>query len=277
MRPYGSQQSLERRRRQALALLAQGIGPREVARRVRAAVGSVYRWHNAWRQGGEAALAAKPVPGAPRKLTDQQRAQLLHLLMHGARANGFPNELWTLKRIAAVIQVHFGVRYHPAHVWKLLRHWGWSCQVPERRALQRDERTIAHWKRSTWPAIKKVQRLGAHLAFLDERGFLLIPTRRRTWAPIGQTPLIPYNDKHDRLSTLAALTVSPKRQHMGRYLHWQPQNFQAVDVAAFLRALLRHLRGPILLLWDRGSMHRGQAIEAVRQAHPRLHVEEFPA
>jgi putative transposase len=106
---------------------------------------------------------------------------------------------------------------------------------------------------------------------------LLIATRRRTWAPIGQTPLLPYSYKHDRLSTLAALTVSPKRQHMGLYLHWQPQNFQAVDVAAFLRALLRHLRGPIILLWDRGSIHRGPAIEAVRQAHPRLHVEAFPA
>jgi putative transposase len=64
---------------------------------------------------------------------------------------------------------------------------------------------------------------------------------------------------------------------MGLYLHWQPQNFQAVNVAEFLRALLRHLRGPILLLWDRGSIHRGPAIERVRQSHPRLHVEEFPA
>jgi len=88
---------------------------------------------------------------------------------------------------------------------------------------------------------------------------------------------VPYNDKHDRISALAALTVSPKRQHLGLYLHFQPRNFQALDVADFLRALLRHLRGHILLLWDRGSIHRGPAIEAVQQAHPRLHVEEFPA
>jgi transposase len=155
MRPYGSQKSLERRRRRAVGLLAHGIGPREVAHRVRAAVGSVYRWRNTWLQRGEAALAAKPVAGAPRKLTEPQRTPLLPLLRQGARANGFPNELWTLKRRAAVIQVHFGVRYHPAHVWKLLRHLGWSCQVPERRALQRDEAAIAHWKRYTWPAIKK--------------------------------------------------------------------------------------------------------------------------
>ena len=89
--------------------------------------------------------------------------------------------------------------------------------------------------------------------------------------------MIRDNDKQDRSSALAALTVSPKRQHLGRYLCFQPHNFQAVDVAAFLRTLLRHLRGPVILLWDRGSMHRGPAIDAVRQAHPRLHVEEFPA
>jgi hypothetical protein len=89
--------------------------------------------------------------------------------------------------------------------------------------------------------------------------------------------MIHYHSRHDRISTLAALTVSPTRQHMGLYLRWPPRNFQAVDVANFLRALWRHLRGPIILLWDHGSMHRAPAIDAVRQAHPRLHVEEFPA
>lgn len=76
---------------------------------------------------------------------------------------------------------------------------------------------------------------------------------------------------------MAALTISPKRQHLGLYLRFQRNNFQAVEVADSLRALLRHLRGPIILLWDRGSIHRGPAIEAVCQAHPRLHLEEFPA
>jgi transposase len=88
-------------------------------------------------------------------LTAEQHQQLLSLLLQGAKANGFPNELWTLKRIAAVIQVHYGVRYHPAHVWKLLRRLGWSCQVPEGRAIQRDEAAIARWRRYQWPALKK--------------------------------------------------------------------------------------------------------------------------
>jgi transposase len=121
MRPYGSPKTLERRRRRAIALLAQGLTLSQVARRVQASVGTVYQWRQAWRTGGEEALAPKPVPGRPRTLTAQQGEQLVHSLSQGARAHGFANELWTLRRIAAVLRVQFGVRYHPAHVWKGLR------------------------------------------------------------------------------------------------------------------------------------------------------------
>ncbi len=104
-----------------------------------------------------------------------------------------------------------------------------------------------------------------------------MPTRRRTWAPVGQTPVIPYNYRHDRLSTLGTLTVSPKRQPLGLYLRFQAGSVKGGHVADCLRTLLRQLRGHVILLWDRARMHRGRAIEAVRQAYPRLHVEEFPA
>src|SRR5215211_4933216 len=116
MRPFGAPNTLARRRRRAVALLQQGLSVREVARRVQASASSVAQWRAAWQQGGEAALAPKPVPGAPHQLTDQQCHQLVPLLLKGARAHGFPNELWTLKRIAAAIQIHFGVRDHPAPV-----------------------------------------------------------------------------------------------------------------------------------------------------------------
>lgn len=71
--------------------------------------------------------------------------------------------------------------------------------------------------------------------------------------------------------------MSPKRQHLGLYVRFQPHNFRNGHVAEFLRALLRHLRGPVILLWDQGSIHRGPALAAVQQAYPRLHLEEFPA
>lgn len=88
-------------------------------------------------------------------MSEQDRSRLFDLLLKGALAYGFPNDLWTLKRIASVIQKEFGVHYHPNHIWRILRGAEWSCQIPERRAIQRDENAIAHWKRYTWPQIKK--------------------------------------------------------------------------------------------------------------------------
>ena len=155
MRPHGSAGSLEKRRHRAIALLKQGLVLSEIARRIRSSVSSVHRWAQDWKKHGAKALASKPVPGRPTKLTARQRARLLRLLLQGATAHGFPNELWTLKRIASLIRTEFGVHYHPSHLWRVFQACGWSCQVPEKRAIQRDDEAIAHWKRHWWPAIKK--------------------------------------------------------------------------------------------------------------------------
>ena len=114
MRPSGTAEQLEKRRRQAIALLQAGTPYREVARRVEAALSSFVRWKQAYRRDKGNGLRARPIP--------------------------YPTELWTLRRIGEVIQKRFGVRYSPVGVWALLRHGlGWSWQKPERRALQRDE------------------------------------------------------------------------------------------------------------------------------------------
>jgi len=80
---------------------------------------------------------------------------LERVLLKGPRAAGYPTELWTLARVANIIRRVFGVRYHPSHVWRLLHQMDWSCQKPERRALERDEAAIEEWKRRRWPHIKK--------------------------------------------------------------------------------------------------------------------------
>jgi len=105
---------------------------------------------------------------------------------------------------------------------------------------------------------------------------LLIPTRRRTWGPEGQTPKVPYSYKHDRISALAVLTVSPIRHRIGLYGRFQQNNFKAVHVAPFLRQLLRHMPGPVILLWDQGQIHKGPAIRRVLSDNRRLQTEFFP-
>jgi transposase len=146
---------LEARRRRAVALLDQDRRVTDVARRIGCAHSSVVRWRDAVAEEGAAGLKAKPVPGCPAKLTAQQRQRIPNLLVRGALAWGFRTDLWTTPRIAEVIRRRFGVRYHPTHVGRLLADLGWSCQKPERRALERDERAIADWKGPIWRAIKK--------------------------------------------------------------------------------------------------------------------------
>jgi transposase len=125
--------------------------------------------------------------------------------------------------------------------------------------------------------LKKTQELGAHLVFIDESGFLLIPTRRRTWGLKGRTPIIQYNFRYDRISALAALTVSAQRKHMGLYVRFQQDNFHVQDIGDFLHVLLKHLRGPIILLWDRAKIHKGPKIEKILKKNSRLYIEWFPS
>lgn len=115
------------------------------------------------------------------------------------------------------------------------------------------------------------------MAFLDESGFMLTPTVRRTWAPRGNTPLLVHRYSHDKISAISTVTVSPRRQRLGLYCHFHFTNISELEVVAFLRLLLRHLSGHIVLLWDGGSIHRGAAVQQLLARHPRLHVERFPA
>ncbi len=115
------------------------------------------------------------------------------------------------------------------------------------------------------------------MAFLDESGFLLIPTVRRTWAPCGETPIVWHRYRHDRISAISAVTVSFRKQHIGLYFHLHQENISQAEVVIFLGYLLRQIRGPIVLLWDGGSIHTGEQTQAFLDRHPRLHVESFPA
>lgn len=155
MRPKGSAAGLEGRRRQAVALLDEGLSLNAVARRLGCAPSSVMRWRNAVRRRGERGFQVGVSPGRPPKLTPGQRRRLLRLLLQGSLAHGYQTDLWTTGRVAEVIQRYFGVRYHADHVGRLLHALDWSVQKPERRALQRDEAALAHWKRATWPRVKK--------------------------------------------------------------------------------------------------------------------------
>lgn len=146
---------MEKRRKRAGTLFNKGYSAPEVARRFGVARQVAYRWKNAWEQGGKRALASKGPAGRKPKLTEEQTQQVTEALLAGPAAQGYKTDLWTLPRVAALIEHLTGVRYHPGHVWRLMGASGFSCQRPERRAVERDEKAIRRWQRVEWPALKK--------------------------------------------------------------------------------------------------------------------------
>jgi putative transposase len=158
MRPLGSPSALQRRRERAIALLEQGYQPVDVARQLGVDRRSVRRWKAAYRRKGKAALAAKPAPGRPAKLSAKGRRQLERWLLKGARAAGYETDLWTCPRVSELIAERFGVKYHVDHVCRLLHGLGWSPQKPQCKAAERDEGAIEGWIKTGWPRIKKKPR-----------------------------------------------------------------------------------------------------------------------
>jgi transposase len=158
MRPFGSPKALERRRRRAIELLEQGLQPVEVASQLGVHRRSVRRWKAAWLKAGEAAIQAQPAPGRPSALDDKAKARLERVLLKGAKAAGFPTDLWTCPRVCEVIADRFGVEYHVDHIGRLLRGMGWSPQKPTRRAVERDETAIMRWAKTDWSRVKKTPR-----------------------------------------------------------------------------------------------------------------------
>jgi transposase len=145
---------LQARRLCAAELLAAGVRQAEVARQLGVSAQAVSVWHARFKQGGAKALRSRGPSGPAPRLSDAQLAQLEQALLEGAAANGFVGELWTLERIALVIERLTGVRHHPAWVWALLRHrLGWSVQRPVRRAAERDQAAIDRWVKQRWPRI----------------------------------------------------------------------------------------------------------------------------
>ena len=144
-----------KRRVRAGRLLLAGKSPSEVARLVGAPRQSVYRWRSVLASGGIDALRDMSKGGRPARLGAAELSRLYTTLLEGASAHGFATPLWTLKRVRQWIERTFGVRYSEVHVWRVLGQLGFSNQKPERRALERDPAAIEHWRKRTWPALKK--------------------------------------------------------------------------------------------------------------------------
>jgi transposase len=262
-----------------VALLEQGESPITIARILGVHVTSVHRWRRLHHAG---TLAAKVHTGPKPGLTDAQLQQLQTLLLQGAKHHGWPNELWTAARVARLIEQQFGRRYHPEHVRKILHtRLDWSSQKPRREPRERNDKEVARWSDDDLARIvRQAFARHAHLVFLDESGFYLNPSVRRTLAPRGCTPVLVAWDRRDRISAISCLTLSPVQARPGLYFELLPDNctVHAEEVVTFLGKLRRQLRGPFTVVWDRHKIHnKARLVQAWLAEHPEVVAEDLPA
>ena len=145
----------EGRRLRAWELYEQGWPQRKIAEALGVSEGAVSQWISRGKAQGPEALRHHPSPGAPPKLTPEQRAQLPTLLAKGAEAYGFRDQVWTAARVALLIKREFGVSYHPTHCSRLLHAIKYSVQKPESRASQQDAQAIQTWREQRVAELKK--------------------------------------------------------------------------------------------------------------------------
>jgi hypothetical protein len=226
-------------------------------------------------------LAARPISGRPAKLTITQEKIVRRWLADNPTDHGFPTELWTAAHLALLIDEEWGISFHPHYLPAWLRQKGYTPQLPRRVPRERDDREIARWLAEDWPRIKrKARRRGACLMLLDESGLLMAPLRRRSWSLRGHPPQMKQKAGHrEKVSVAGALWLTPLRERLTLAFQTLVNSyFSNVEVAEFLSGALQWLNGPLVVIWDGGSMHKGGPIsELVAQSGGRLDLERLPA
>ena len=147
--------ALEARRLRAARMFQQGESQAEIARVLGVHRQTVHRWSKQVEQEGRAALKKAGRAGRKPRLSTVDLQRIAQELKRGPEVLGYETSLWTAPRVADLIERECGIRYHPGHVWKILRQMGWSCQRPAGRALERNEPAIRRWKKQRWPELKK--------------------------------------------------------------------------------------------------------------------------
>jgi len=246
----------EQRRREGYRLLKAGRSQASVAREVGVSRQSVSRWGKRLAKAGRKSWRSLGQRGPKPRLKASQLAELRQALKAGAVAAGYPNELWTLPRVAEWIRKNCGAKLGTTQVWNILHQkLGWSCQKPERRARERDEAKIARWKRVEWPRLRDQAVAEKRvIVFVDESGLSQRPTRIRTWAPRGETPQITFNFNWKTLSALAGVSFYQF------YFKLIEGAVKAPHVVAFLRQLQERIGRPLLVIWDGLGAHRSRMV-----------------
>jgi transposase len=249
-------QTLEVLRMRAVEQVQAGAHPEDVAHALGMHRKTVYGWLAKFREGGQDALKARPVPGRPPRLSGPQIARLYALVVgRDPRQLSFEFALWTREMVRQVIRREFGVGLSVVSVGRLLRTMGLSPQRPLHRAYQQNPKAVRRWKEEEFPAIRAAAKAeGATIYFADEAGIRSDYHSGTTWAPVGQTPVVRNTGARFSVNMLSAVSAQGALRftvHEG--------TVTAKVFIDFCTRLLHDTDGPVYLVVDGHPTHRAKA------------------
>jgi transposase len=258
MRTAGSSAVLEYRRDLGIQCVTEGYSTQEVADFLEVDSSTVRRWV-ATATARSSGRASGSGPGRPAKLTSTQEKIVLRWLSEPPTEHGFLTDLWSAPRLSQLIEQAFNVQFNPDYLGTWLRQRGYTPQKPRRVPRERDDKRITRWLVEDWPR--------------------MAPLLRRSWALRGHPPESKHKAGHrEKVSVAAVLWLSPLRDQL-RLAYQTLVNgyFNNLEVVAFLETILPGLPDPVIVLWDGGTMHKGDPIRTlVEESQGRLMIEPLP-
>jgi len=262
---------LETMRCGAVARVAAGESPEAVAAGLGINRRTIYRWLSSYHYGGDDAIKAKPVPGAPRKLNDKQLAKLARLIRGQTPLQlKFEFALWTLAIIRELIRREFGVGLSEVSVGRLMKRLGFSPQRPLYRAWQQDSALVERWRAQDYPRIAaRAKREKALIFFADESGIRSDHHAGTTWAPIGQTPVVKATGARYGFNMISAVNG------LGHFRFMTVEgSVNATVFKQFLERLIIGMEQKIFLIVDGHPAHRAKLVQRFVEAN-RERIELF--
>jgi transposase len=263
--PQAAQEELRRR---AVALVAEGRSQTEVAALLDVSRQSVNEWVRAYRQGGEQALTASKRGrrrGEQTALAPWQQARIAKAVREkNPDQLKLPGFLWTRALVCELIERRFGIRIAEKTAGRYLRAWGFSPQKPARRALEQNPALVSRWLEERYPElVRRAYRERALILWADETGLRSDHTAGRSWAPVGQTPIVAGSGQRFGANVMSAIS---NKGHLQFKVF--KQRFTAPVFIDFLARLLRQADGrKLILILDGHPVHRSKKVREWVAAH----------
>lgn len=264
----------------SLLMLAEGYGAEHIAKFFKTTPQTIYNWLKRFMYERFTWLNGIHFNGrgVKSKLSERQKRKLYKIVCDGPEEYGFDCGVWNSPMIAEVIWLEFKVRYNPRYLCRLLKKMGLSFQKAafEAERSAENEKKRKEWVETEWPKIlKQAKDTNAVILFGDEVSFAQWGSLSRTWAPIGQQPIVRTKGKRKGLKMFGVI------EFFGGSFHYMEaeERFNGESYVSFLKKVLSQYDCPVILVEDGAPYHGAKVVKDLSESvgPDRLTIHRLPA